>query len=198
MMGVIALDVLEGILMAVSLALLLLLRRSARPPDAVLVRVPGMKGFHDLSHHADALGTPGLLLYRFGAGIVFYNAPYLKKRVENLAAAQPDLKWVVVDGSTINTIDSTGAETLEALARELDRKGIRLVLAGFRTETRAMLERAGAMSAVSSDRVYPTLKSAMNAFLAAHSNSMTGGASSDNSMPDAAGKQEAESSNDPS
>ena len=81
MLGVIALDVLEGIVMAVSLALLLLLKRSARPPDAVLVRVPGMKGFHDLAHHADASATPGLLLYRFGAGIVFYNASYLKKRV---------------------------------------------------------------------------------------------------------------------
>ena len=79
MLGVIALDVLEGIVMAVSLALLLLLKRSARPPDAVLVRVPGMKGFHDLTHHADASGTPGLLLYRFGAAIVFYNASYLKK-----------------------------------------------------------------------------------------------------------------------
>ena len=98
MLGVIALDVLEGIVMAVSLALLLLLRRSARPPDAVLVRVPGMKGFHDLSHHADAAGTPGLLLYRFGTAIVFYNASYLKKRVLDLAAAQPrsemgDHRW---------------------------------------------------------------------------------------------------------
>jgi high affinity sulfate transporter 1 len=197
MLGVIALDVLEGIVMAVSLALLLLLRRSARPPDAVLVRVPGMKGFHDQSHHADAPGTAGLLLYRFAAAIVFYNAPYLKKRVVDLAAAQPDLKWVVIDGSTVNTIDTTGAETLEALARDLDRKGIRLGLAGFRTEARAMLERAGAMSAVGSDRVYPTLKSAMNAFLAAHSNSMTGGASGDNPAPNAADKHEPESSNDP-
>ena len=56
MLGVIALDVLEGIVMAVALALLLLLKRSARPPDAVLARVPGMKGFHDLTHHADASG----------------------------------------------------------------------------------------------------------------------------------------------
>ena len=116
MLGVIALDVLEGILMAVTLALLLLLKRSARPPDAVLCRVPGMKGFHDLAHHADASETPGLLLYRFGAGIVFYNASYFKKRVLDLAAAQRDLKWLVIDGSTVNTIDSTGAETIEALA----------------------------------------------------------------------------------
>jgi MFS superfamily sulfate permease-like transporter len=174
MLGVIALDVLEGIVLAVSLALLLLLRRSARPPDAVLVRVPGMKGFHDLVHHADATPTPGLLLYRFGAGIVFYNASYLKKRVLDLATTQPDLKWVVIDGSTINTIDSTGAETLEALARDLARRDVRLKLAGFRTETRSMLERSGAMAMIGADSVYPTLKSASGAFLAVQSAPLKG------------------------
>jgi MFS superfamily sulfate permease-like transporter len=166
MLGVIALDVLEGILLAVAVALLLLLKRTARPPDAVLGRVPGMKGFHDVARHADAETTPGLLLYRFGAEIVFYNAAYLKRRVLSLAAARDGLKWLVLDGSTVNTIDSTGAETLEALARELARKDIRLALANFHTETRHMLERAGAMAAIAADDVYPTLKSARNAYLA--------------------------------
>ena len=175
MMGVIALDVLEGILLAVALALLLLLKRSARPHDAVLGRVPGMKGFHGLDRHADAVTTPGLLLYRFDAGIVFYNASYLKKRVLELVAAQPDLKSVVIDGSTVNTIDSTGAETVKSLAGDLARQGIGLGLAAFRTETRNMLKRTGAMAAVATDSVYPTLKSARSAFLASQSHSDTDG-----------------------
>ena len=166
MTGVIALDVLEGIVMAVALALLLLLKRSARPHDAVLGRVPGMKGFHDLVNHADAVTTPGLLLYRFDASIVFYNASHLKKRILELAAAQPNLKSVVIDGSTVNTIDSTGAEIVKDLADDLARRGIRLGLAGFRTETRSMLERTGALAAIGADSVYPTLKSAMTVFLA--------------------------------
>jgi MFS superfamily sulfate permease-like transporter len=145
-----------------------------------------MKGFHDRIHHADAPGTQGLLLYRFGAGIVFYNASYLKKRVLDLAAAQPDLKWAVIDGNTINTIDSTGAETLEALARDLDRQGIQLRLAGFRTEPLAMLERAGTMSAVGTDRVHPTLKSAVSAFLATRSEPQIGVPSREPPAPDAA------------
>jgi MFS superfamily sulfate permease-like transporter len=166
-------------------ALLLLLKRSARPPDAVLVRVPGMKGFHDSTHHPDASGTPGLLLYRFGAAIVFYNAAYLKKRVLDLAAAQPDLKWLVIDGSTVNTIDSTGAETIQSLSRDLARRGVRLGLAGFRTETRGMLERSGAMAAIGADAVYPTLKSAMNAFLAVQSAPVAGGPEAGDVSPDA-------------
>ena len=154
-----------GPLLAVALALLLLLKRSARPPDAVLGRVPGMKGFHDVTHHPDAGTTPGLLLYRFGAGIVFFNASYLKKRILELAAAQGGVKWVVIDGSTVNTIDSTGAEVVEAIARDLARQRTRLGLAGFRTETRTILDRAGALAAIGTDAVYPTLKAAMNAYL---------------------------------
>ena len=189
MMGVIALDVLEGILMAVALALLLLLNRSARPPDAVLGRVPGMKGFHNLAHHADAIVTPGLLLYRFGAAIVFYNASCFKKRVLALAAAQPDLKWLVIDGSTINTVDSTGAETVEAVARDLGGKGVRLVLAGFRTETRNMLERAGATAAIGTDSVYPTLKSARNAFQTVMAGPQDNVSESGDSAADASGEE---------
>jgi MFS superfamily sulfate permease-like transporter len=159
--------------MAVALALLLLLKRSARPPDAILGRVPGMKGFHDRARHADACGTPGLLLYRFDAAIVFYNASYFKKRILELAAAAPELKWLVVDGSSVNTIDTTGADTVEALARDLARQGIRLGLAGFRTEVRSMLERAGAMAAIGTDCVYPTLKSALSAFLTVQPHALT-------------------------
>jgi MFS superfamily sulfate permease-like transporter len=151
-----------------------------------------MKGFHDLAHHADASATPGLLLYRFGAGIVFYNASYFKKRVLELAAAQPDLKWLVIDGSTVNTIDSTGAETVEALARDLARQGIRFSLAGFRTETRNMLERAGAMAAIGADAVYPTLKSAMNAFLALPSRPLAEIPEAGDAPADASGEQGAE------
>ena len=136
--------------------------------------MPGLKGFHDRIHHPDASGTLGLLLYRFGAAIVFYNASYLKKRVLDLAIAQPDTMWVVIDGSTVNTIDSTGAETIEALARDLARRGIQLKLAGFRTETRSMLERSGAMATIGVESVYPTLKSAANAFLAVQSGLLPG------------------------
>jgi high affinity sulfate transporter 1 len=189
MLGVIALDVLEGILLAVALALLLLLKRSARPPDAVLGRVPGMKGFHDVAHHPDATTTPGLLLYRFGAAIVFFNATYFKRRILDLAAAQPGLKQVVIDGSTVNTIDSTGADAVDALARDLARQGIRLGLAGFRSETRSVLERTGAMAAIGTDSVYPTLKAAMNAFLAEQSPPPAGAGETGDAPADASGAE---------
>jgi high affinity sulfate transporter 1 len=163
MLGVVALDILNGILMAVLVAILLLLMRVSRPPDAVLGRVSGLKGFHNVLHHEKARTWPELVLYRFGAALVFFNAPYFKKRVLEMAATHPGIKWFIVDGSTINSIDSTGAATLEALSEDLRVRGIRLGFANIRTEVRALLERSGVEAALGDGALFPTLKSAVDA-----------------------------------
>ena len=65
--GVIWLDLLQGILLAVGSALLLLIKRASRPHDAVLGHVSGMRGWHDVADHQEATTHPGLMVYRFGA-----------------------------------------------------------------------------------------------------------------------------------
>jgi high affinity sulfate transporter 1 len=165
-LGVIWLDLLHGILLAVGCALLLLIKRASRPPDAVLGRVPGMKGWHELTHHPEATTHPGLMVYRFSAAIVFFNAGYFKKRVLELVAGHPNIEWFIVDGSTINLVDITSAEMLETLAEELAARGIRFGLANVRREVRNQLARAGAMERIGPDSVFPTLNTASDAFLA--------------------------------
>ena len=162
--GVIWLDLLQGILMAVVAALLLLIKRASRPPDAILGRVPGMKGWHAQAHHEDAVTHPGLLVYRFGSAIVFFNAGYFKNRVMELVGAHPDVRWLIVDGSTINLVDVTGAEMLESLTKELAARSIRFGLANARREVRTTLERAGVLKHIGPEFMFPTLNSASDAF----------------------------------
>jgi MFS superfamily sulfate permease-like transporter len=164
MFGVVALGVLDGILVAVLLSILFLLARTLRPPDAVLGRVEGMRGWHDVSHHEGAETQPGLVVYRFGSGIVFFNAPYFKKRVLQLASELEGTRWFVVDGSPLNTIDATGAEAVAALGEELGRRGIRPGFANLRSEVRAVLKRAGVQARLGEDAFYVTLNSARRAF----------------------------------
>ena len=163
--GVIWLDLLVGILLAVGSALLLLIKRVSRPPDAVLGRVPGMRGWHEVAHHQEATIHPGLMVYRFSAAIVFFNAGYFKKRVLELVAGHSDIEWFIVDGSTINLMDITGAEMLDSLAEELTTRGVRFGLANVRRDVRNKLERAGAMERIGTNFVFPTLNTASDAFL---------------------------------
>jgi high affinity sulfate transporter 1 len=129
-LGVLLLGVLPGVMLAVGLSLLWLLSVSSRPHDAILGRVPGMKGFHDLQDYPEARTIPGLLLYRFDANLVFYNADYVRERIRAaIAAAKTPVEWVVVDGSAVNVIDATALQIFDELRDELAQRGIVLATA---------------------------------------------------------------------
>ncbi len=164
MLGVVGLGVLDGIVLAVVLSILFLLARSSRPPDAVLGRVAGLKGFHDTAHHDLAETRSGLVLYRFSSAIVFFNAPYFKKRALETLASRPNTRWFVVDGSPVNFMDSTGASAVEDLAREMKQRGVKLGFAQLRSEVRSILERTGVKSVLGEDSFFPTLNSAIRDF----------------------------------
>ncbi|HKA63079.1 MAG TPA: sulfate permease [Methylomirabilota bacterium] len=166
MIGVIWLDVLDGILVAVGLALLLLIKRASRPPDSVLGRVPGMRGWYPLSEHPDAATHPGLVVYRFGAGIVFFNAGYFKRRALEVVASHPGTEWLILDGSTVTLLDLTGTEMLDTLTGELAARGVHLGLANVHRDVHTRLDRAGVLDHIGTASVFPTLNSATDAFLA--------------------------------
>ncbi len=126
-LGVLLLGVLKGVLLAVVLSLLWLLAISSRPHDAVIGRVPGIKGFHDITDYPGATTVPGLILYRFDANLVFFNADYFRERVRSIiAASATPVEWFVVDASAVNVIDITAMHKYEELREELAARGILL------------------------------------------------------------------------
>jgi MFS superfamily sulfate permease-like transporter len=164
MLGVVTIGALQGIGLAVTLSMLVLLIRSSRPADAVLGRVAGVPGFVDVAQQEGATIVPGLVLYRFAASVIFYNAAYFKRRVLAVAEASPGTTWLVVDAAPIVHLDSTGADTIAALADDLAARGIRLVFGGVLPQVRRMLERSGALERLGTEAVFPTLRAAVEAY----------------------------------
>jgi high affinity sulfate transporter 1 len=163
MLGVVTFGALQGIALSVALAMLVLLVRSSRPADAVLGRVEGLQGFYDVARHEGATSVPGVVLYRFTASVIFYNAPYFRRRVLLVAEGNPGTTWLVLDGAPIVHLDSTGADTLVSLADDLAARGIRLAIGGVLPQVRRMLERSGALERLGSDALFPTLRAAVEA-----------------------------------
>jgi MFS superfamily sulfate permease-like transporter len=163
MLGVVALGALNGIGLAVALAMLVLLFRTSRPADAVLGQQQGLPGFVDLATYEGAAAPPGLLLYRFAASVIFYNAAYFGKRALTAVDAAPGTRIVIIDASPIVHIDSTGADAIVALAGQLAPRGIRLVIGGALPRVRQVLERSGAASALGANGLFPTFRAAVEA-----------------------------------
>jgi high affinity sulfate transporter 1 len=166
--GVIWVGALQAILLVVALALLRFIYLSARPQVEVLGKVEGLPGFHSITRHPDATTEPGLLLFRFNAPLVFFNAPHFKhKALEAIHAAGPDLKWFVLDAIPITHVDFTGYSELQDLAETLRERGAELILAGRETEARELRKAKGIQEdGHAFSRRFSTLRQAVKAYRA--------------------------------
>ena len=79
--GVAVLGVIRGVGLAVALSLLNFVRRSWRPHSAELVRVEGLKGYHDADRHPEGHRVPGL------APVPLRRAALLRQRRASCTAA---------------------------------------------------------------------------------------------------------------
>jgi high affinity sulfate transporter 1 len=166
-LGVLLLGVLHGVLLAVVLSLLWLLAIGSRPHDAVLGRVPGIKGFHDVTDYPGATTVPGLILYRFDANLVFFNADYFRERVRSIiAASDTPVEWFVVDASAVNVVDITAVHKFEELREELAARGILLGAARVKRNLMRFFDPEWARDRFEERAAYrfTTLKSAVRAF----------------------------------
>ena len=163
--GVAWLGPLKGIAIAVGLALIDFLRRAWRPNDAVLGRVPGRKGYHDVSRHTDAIQAPGLLLFRFDAPLFFANADHFAATVRAEIAARPEpIRWVVIAAEPITDIDTTAAEMLVNLLREFETLSITFAVAELKGRVKDRLRSYGLFDQIGSELFFPTIGSAMKTY----------------------------------
>jgi high affinity sulfate transporter 1 len=165
-LGVALLGVIEGIFIAVGLALLDFIRRAWRPYDAVLGRVDDLKGYHDVSRYPDARRIPGLVLFRWDAPLFFANAELFADRVRQAIASSPTpARWVVVAAEPVTDLDTTAADVLLELEEELAATGVDLRFAEMKDPVKDRLKRYALYERFGDDHFYPTLGAAVSAYL---------------------------------
>ena len=165
-LGVAVLGVIEGIFLAVGLALADFIRRNWRPYDAVLGRVDNLKGYHDVSRYPDAKRIPGLVLFRWDAPLFFANAEIFADRVKEAIASSPTpVRWVLVTAEPVTDLDTTAADVLLRLDEELAATGVDLRFAEMKDPVKDLLRRYGLMRRFGDDHFYPTIGTAVSAYL---------------------------------
>ncbi|HSV39496.1 MAG TPA: sulfate permease [Nocardioidaceae bacterium] len=165
-LGVLLLDVLYGVLLAIGLSILDLLHRVARPHDGVLGYVPGLAGMHDLDDYPEARTVEGLLIYRYDSPIFFANVEDFKTRaLASIAATDSLTEWFVLNTEANVHVDITALDALEELRQELDSRGITFALARVKQELRDDLEAVGLIERVGEDRIFMTLPTAVKSYV---------------------------------
>ncbi|MFJ7587516.1 SulP family inorganic anion transporter [Streptomyces sp. NPDC097617] len=164
-LGVLALGILYGVVVAVALSVIELLARVARPHDAVLGTVAGLAGMHDVDDYPAARTIPGLLVYRYDSPLFFANAEDFRRRALIAVDTQDEpVCWFVLNTEANVEVDITALDAVEALRAALARRGITFALARVKQDLRVPLDAYGLTASVGPERIYPTLSTAVAAY----------------------------------
>ena len=169
--GTIFYGILAGVGIAIALSLLEMGIRLARPHDAVLGRVPGLAGMHDVTDYPGAQTLPGLIIYRFEAPLFFANVGELRRRVQLVidreTEAYPDAppRWFLLNVEANTEVDITAADGLRELQGDLAAQGVLLGLVRLKRDLYEPLRRAGVVDLIGEDMCFPTLPVAEEAFV---------------------------------
>jgi SulP family sulfate permease len=165
--AVLVFGVLYGVGVAIALSILDLLRRIAKPHDGILGYVPGVAGMHDVDDYAAGRQVPGLVVYRYDSPLFFANAEDFKARA--LAAvdqAPSTVEWFLLNAEANIEVDLTAVDALDELRRTLGERGIVFAMARVKKELRDLLISGGFVEKVGEERIFPTLPTAVDAYLA--------------------------------
>jgi high affinity sulfate transporter 1 len=158
--GVILLGVLQGIVVAIVLAVLLFFRRNWWPHGAVLGEVPELGGWHSVTEHPSATRLPGIVVFRWEASLFFANVGQFRDQVRRLVREQHP-GWVVLQCEAVTDIDVTAAEVLKDLDEELNAAGVHLAFVEMRDRLQDLVKRYGLHTTLDQEHFYPSLERAL-------------------------------------
>lgn len=167
--GVAVLGAIEGIGLAIVIAVIEFLWDAWRPYSAVLGRADGVKGYHDITRHPDARLIPGLVLFRWDAPLFFANAELFHDRVLDAVASSPTpVRWLVVAAEPVTSVDVTSADMLAELIETLRSAGIQLCFAEMKDPVKDKLKRFGLFARLGEAAFFPTIGATVSRYLETH------------------------------
>jgi high affinity sulfate transporter 1 len=167
--GVAVFGVIPGIGIAIVIAVIEFLWDGWRPHYAVLGRVDGIRGYHDITRYPAARLIPGLVLFRWDAPLFFANAELFHQRVlDAIAESRTPVRRIIITAEPVTSIDVTSADMLAELAHTLTESGIELRFAEMKDPVKDKLKRFELFDRFGAANFHPTVGSAVDAYLKEH------------------------------
>ena len=169
LVGVVVLGVIPGIGLAIAIAIIEFLWDGWRPHSAVLGRVNGIKGYHDIKRFPNARRIPGLVLFRWDAPLFFANAEFFKERVLDAVSRSPtEVRSFVVAAEPVTSVDVTAADMIAELGKSLQDRNVELCFAELKDPVKDKLKRFGLFAHFGEKSFFPTIGEAVHHYLETH------------------------------
>jgi high affinity sulfate transporter 1 len=169
LVGALVLGLLPGIIIAVLLSLWNILKRGAQTELVVLSRSDVGNVWRNIKRQPEGYVVPGLAMVRWESGLFFGNSKGFERQVKEMVAQmQPKPDWVVFDAEATGDADFTATTMLADLITTLKEQGITFAIAEPNGRMQESLEQAGIQAMIGADKLYPSVDTAVQAYLAQH------------------------------
>jgi sulfate permease, SulP family len=154
----------EGIVLAMIVSLMRVVRHGYHPHSGVLEANPdGTWKLVPVAPHV--VTEPGLVLYRFGAELFYANAGRFLEEISRVVQPMPSaVKWVVVDAEAMTHMDYTAARIVVRLKKNLEEAGVELAFARVPWDLRSDFGRHHVTEVIGPGRFFNRLHDAIAAF----------------------------------
>ncbi len=153
-----------GILLAIVGSMLWFVIKTTRPHYAVLGQLPGTDLWRNQARYPEAQSLPGLLALRFDAQFYYGNVSFFQEVVAEQLAKGQGWRWVLLDASSINQLDSSADSALHDMVKSLRKQGIELHFAAVKGPVLDVMHRSGFIERLGEDHFHPSMGAALNHF----------------------------------
>lgn len=168
-LGVAVFGAIPGIGLAIVIAVIEFLWDGWRPHYAVLGRVDGIRGYHDITRYPQARLIPGLVLFRWDAPLFFANAALFQEKVLKAISDSPtEVKRIIITAEPVTSVDISSADMLAELKKTLDASQIELHFAEMKDPVKDKLKRFELLQTLGADIFHPTIGAAVDNYLEQH------------------------------
>ena len=163
---VITVGVMPGVMIAVILSVLRLVKLASHPRISVQGELKGSSIYQNLQDNPEAIQIPGVVIFKIESAMLFFNSDYLKNNLLNLIEQQnKKVKCVIINAVSINLIDVTAIDTFEHLIKELKQKGITMKLARANSQFEEMTSKTTSFENLPDIKNYNSVYDAVQEYL---------------------------------
>lgn len=151
--------IMQGILIGIAFSMLVLIGRSAYPQVAELGYLRETKAFRNVKRYSEAKVDPEVLIFRADTSLTFTNIAFIERKLREYADKKPQLKTIILDFSSVNTLDAVALMSLKNMLADYKQKKIQCVFAHVKAPVSEMLKKVG----INEDVQYWSLEHALEA-----------------------------------
>ena len=153
----------EGIITGVILSLVMLIYKSTKPHVAILGNVPNTYLYRNIKRFNDLIDLKDVLIIRFDAQLHFANTTYFKDTIYNEAQKKgDDLKVIIIDGESLNNLDSSGVYAIEEILKYFKEKEIDIYFTGLKGPVRDTIYKSNIIQNIGQEHCFMSIQEAID------------------------------------